>query len=205
MVGMADEESQRKLFTKPDITLAQAEKLVVAEEIGKLSQADSRSVNGLSLYKQQQKQNNAVSGKKCRFCGGAWHEADPGVEPRDVRRLKCPAFGEQCRECNGWCHFAKQCHLFANKSDKKGKDTKDKTETAEALYTENSDEEECLLGIEVSAGDNIANTNTVRWNLAASTDLAVGMESSMAICYENSARGRSLTNTNSTVGRCDMD
>ena len=47
MVGIADEESQRKLFTKPDITLAQAEKLVIAEEIGKLSQEDSRTVAGL--------------------------------------------------------------------------------------------------------------------------------------------------------------
>ena len=96
--------------------------------------------------------------------------------------------------------------MFANKSDKKGKDTKDKTETAEALYTENSDEEECLLGIEVSAGDNIANnTNTVRWDLAASTDLAVGMESSMAICHEESARGRSVVHTKSTMGRGDME
>ena len=31
------------------------------------------------------------------------------------------------------------------------------------------------------------------------------MESFMAICYENSARGRSVTNTKSTVGRYDME
>ena len=43
-VGLADEETQRKLFMKPEISLQEAEKLVIAEEIGKLSQEDSRSV-----------------------------------------------------------------------------------------------------------------------------------------------------------------
>ena len=52
---MADEEAQRKLFTKPDVTLAEAEKLVVAEEIGKLSQEDSRSVAGVSQYMRDKK------------------------------------------------------------------------------------------------------------------------------------------------------
>ena len=78
MVGMADEETQRKLFTKPDITLAQAEKLVIAEEIGRLSQVDSKSVSGLSLYKQQQKEVKHSVGGKCRFCGMRAMER-PGV------------------------------------------------------------------------------------------------------------------------------
>ena len=35
--GLADEETQRKLLMKPDISLKEAEKLVIAEETGKLS------------------------------------------------------------------------------------------------------------------------------------------------------------------------
>ena len=55
-VGLADEETQRKLFTKPDATLAEAEKIVIAEEMGKLSQEESRSVSGISQYKRDKKE-----------------------------------------------------------------------------------------------------------------------------------------------------
>ena len=55
-VGLADEETQRKLFMKPEISLPEAEKLVIAEEIGKLSQQDSRSVQAMSNYQKQKKE-----------------------------------------------------------------------------------------------------------------------------------------------------
>ena len=58
ITSLADEETQRKLFTKPEVTLAEAEQLVIAEEIGKLSQADSKSV---SQYKKS---------RKCVKCSG---------------------------------------------------------------------------------------------------------------------------------------
>ena len=41
--GLADEQIQRKLLAKPEMTLAEAEKLIIAEESGKWSQADSKS------------------------------------------------------------------------------------------------------------------------------------------------------------------
>ena len=151
MVGMVDEETQRKLFIKPNITLAQAEKLVVAEEIGKLSQEDSRTVSGLSLYKQQQKQVKAEPDKKCKFCGGDQH----GDGSRLWRKKKCPAFGEKCRKCDRLNHLTKQCHLFDAKPDKKDEDTSDKKEAAEAVYAGDSEEEQYLFGIVDSTGEEI--------------------------------------------------
>ena len=56
--GLADDEIQRKLLAKSEMTLGEAEKFVMAEESGKWSQADSRSepqiAAGLSTYKSQQ-------------------------------------------------------------------------------------------------------------------------------------------------------
>ena len=69
-VGLADEDTQRKLFAKPEVTLADAEKLVIAEEIGKLSQEDSKSVSGISQYKKDQRLA-ATPGKRCKWCGEA--------------------------------------------------------------------------------------------------------------------------------------
>ena len=69
-VGLADEETQRKLFMKPEISLPEAEKLVIAEEIGKLSQADSRSVQAMSSYQKQKKEAVGSGNKKCKHCGG---------------------------------------------------------------------------------------------------------------------------------------
>ena len=76
-VGLADEETQRKLFIKPAISLKEAEKLVIADETGKLSQEDSRSVAAGSLY-QRQKRKAAGGGKKCKFCGGTTHSEEEG-------------------------------------------------------------------------------------------------------------------------------
>ena len=56
-MGLADKDTQRKLLKNPEVMLAEAEELVVAEEIGKLSQVDSRSVSGISQYKRDQRDN----------------------------------------------------------------------------------------------------------------------------------------------------
>ena len=45
-----------------------AKKLVIAEEIGKLSQADSKSVSGISQYKRDQR-DAAMPNKRCKWCG----------------------------------------------------------------------------------------------------------------------------------------
>ena len=65
-VSLADEETKRKkLFTKPDATLAEAEKIVIAEEMGKLSQEESRSVSGIFQYMRDKKMA-ATPGKRCK-------------------------------------------------------------------------------------------------------------------------------------------
>ena len=107
-VGLADEDTQRKLFTKPDVTLAEAEKLVIAEEIGKLSQEDSRSVAGISQYKRDQR-DAVTPSKRCKWCGEASHGKDADLS---VRREKCTAWDERCKKCSRLGHFPKQCHLF---------------------------------------------------------------------------------------------
>ena len=90
-VGLADEETQRKLFMKPEISLPEAEKLVIAEEIGKLSQQDSRSVQAMSNYQKQKKEAAGSGDKKCGHCGGESHNKEVG-NTVPVRRKHCPAF-----------------------------------------------------------------------------------------------------------------
>ena len=41
--GLADEDIQRKILAKPEMTLTEAEKFVIGEESGKWSQLESRS------------------------------------------------------------------------------------------------------------------------------------------------------------------
>ena len=111
-VGLADEETQRKLFTKPDATLAEAEKIVIAEEMGKLSQEESRSVSGIFQYMRDKKEA-ATPGKRCKWCGEASHGKDAELS---VRKEKCAAWDERCKKCSRLGHFPKQCHLFKTRT-----------------------------------------------------------------------------------------
>ena len=110
-VGLADEETQRKLFIKPDATLAEAEKIVIAEEMGKLSQEESRFVSGISQYMRDKKEAT-TPGKRCKWCGEASHGKDADLS---VRREKCSAWDERCKKCSRLGHLPKQCHLFKPK------------------------------------------------------------------------------------------
>ena len=124
-VGLADEDTQRKLFAKPEVTLADAEKLVIAEEIGKLSQEDSKSVSGISQYKKDQRLA-ATPGKRCKWCGEASHGKDADLS---VRREKCTAWDEKCKKCSRLGHFPKQCHKFKPKNMQTEKKNAEKDET----------------------------------------------------------------------------
>ena len=75
--------------------MAEAEKLVIGEEIGKLSQEDSRVVSGVSQYKRDMR-DAATPNKKCKFCGEASHGIDRGFA---VRKEKCCAWNERCMKC----------------------------------------------------------------------------------------------------------
>ena len=141
MVGLADDETQKKLFMKPDISLVEAEKLVIAEEIGKFSQEDSRSVSALSLYQKQKK--GLGKWKSCKWCGEQAH-GDNGHEFR-IRKEKCSAFNEQCKKCSKMGHLSKQCHLFKPRNPPADKSGKNKAETTAGV-------EEELLEISVGGG-----------------------------------------------------
>ena len=130
-VGLADEETQRKLFMKPDISLKEAEKLVIAEETGKLSQEDSRSVAALSLY-QRQKKEAAGGGKKCKFCGGTTHSEEEG-DSFHVRKKHCPAFGKKCEKCSRMGHYTRLCKSNPRDPKAEPKEGKVKSESASGV------------------------------------------------------------------------
>ena len=75
---MADDEIQRKMLGKTEMTLEEAVKFVTAEESGKWSQVDSKSdqqmAAGMSGYKSQQVQQQQVQKQKqCNRCGKKAH------------------------------------------------------------------------------------------------------------------------------------
>ena len=146
-VGLADEEAQRKLFTKPNVTLAEAEKLVVAEEIGKLSQEDSRSVAGVSQYKRDKKDAH-TPGKRCKWCGEASHGNDTELA---VRKENCGAWNERCNKCSRLGHFPKQCHLIKTRKPQPEKNPK---QTASEIS-------EVLLEINALDTENVDHLNTI--------------------------------------------
>ena len=109
----------------------EVEKFVMAEESSKATVQDSKSdtVNGLSLYKKNQRQPEQsphptkikVASTKCSFCGQASHPSNTFQE----RKSSCPAFGHICGHCNNSNHFD---HLCKSRKDKKKKAEKDKSE-----------------------------------------------------------------------------
>ena len=134
-VGLADEETQRKLFMKPDISLQEAEKLVIAEETGKLSQEDSRSVSVLSHYQRQKREaGGGGGGKKCNHCGGATHNKEEG-NTAPVRRKHCPAFDKKCEKCSRVGHFKNVCKSNPRDTKADPKNGKDKPESADGIET----------------------------------------------------------------------
>ena len=134
--GLADDEIQRKLLAKSEMTLGEAEKFVMAEESGKWSQADSRSepqiAAGLSTYKSQQ----TLKPKPCGRCGGVAH----------IKEEDCPAIKVHCRKCEKLGHFAKVCRSVK-------KEKLNKEETTNALPVEEAYQLKVrALGLEESQG-----------------------------------------------------
>ena len=112
--GLADEQIQRKLLAKPEMTLGEAEKLIIAEESRKWSQVDSKSdqqmAAGMSSYKSQQVQQQQV--QKQKTCNRYGRKAHSKEEP-------CPASEVQCRIYDRVCHYARVCKSKKdNKSNK---------------------------------------------------------------------------------------
>ena len=75
VAGVSDMELQEELLTKADLNLAAAEKLAVAKESAKFSQA-AMSGDGVSALKSTYKKNKADPKKACTYCGGSKPHAD---------------------------------------------------------------------------------------------------------------------------------
>ena len=69
--GIADNEIQRKLLAKSEMTLGEAEKFVMAEESTKGSQADSRSEPQIAAGLYTLKSQQILKPKPCGRCGTA--------------------------------------------------------------------------------------------------------------------------------------
>ena len=144
-VGLADEETQRKLFMKPEISLPDAEKLVIAEEIGKLSQEDSRSVHAMSNYQKQKKEAAGDGDKKCWRCGGDSHDKEVGNTVK-VRRKHCPAFEKKCEKCSWMGHYTRLCKSKFKDDKADAKNVKNGSESAAGV-------DEQLLGVSLGEVD----------------------------------------------------
>ena len=131
---------------KPEISLPEAEKLVIAEEIGKLSQADSRSVQAMSSYQKQRKEVANNGSQKCWRCGGESHDKEVG-NTTSVRRQHCPAFMKKCEKCSFLGHYAKFCRTKSSKDKADAKNVQNVSESADGI-------EKQILGIVLGEVDN---------------------------------------------------
>ena len=103
VAGVSDMELQEELLTKADLTLATAEKLAVAKESAKFSQAamTGEGISGLkSSYKRTKSDDKSDSKKGCSYCGGPKQHSDSKKE--------CPAWAAKC-PCGVPHHYQHLC------------------------------------------------------------------------------------------------
>ena len=101
VTGVADNELQKKLLTKADLTLAEVEKMAVATESAKSSQVamSGDSNSGIrSSYKQETKKGDTPT--PCRSCGSP--------KPHKDRKKDCPAWKSTCT-CGIGHHYHHLC------------------------------------------------------------------------------------------------
>ena len=99
VAGVSDMELQEELLTKADLTLSVAEKLAVAKESAKFSQA-AMSGEGVSGLKSSHQRNKADLKKACSYCGGHKQHTD--------RKKECPAWTAKC-PCGINHHYQHLC------------------------------------------------------------------------------------------------
>lgn len=116
VVGLADDETRRKLLAVSDLTLETTIKMCRAEEAARMTEAGMTpsSINAAKSAYQQQKHSSqsskaapkksssgsqkASAHAKCPKCGRSPHT-----------KADCPAKGKECRKCKGRDHFEKCC------------------------------------------------------------------------------------------------
>ena len=98
-IGNKPEKPRRPELTKADLKLATAEKLAVAKESAKFSQA-AMSGEGVSGLKSSHQRNKSDPKKACSYCGGPKQHSD--------RKKDCPAWAAKC-PCGVPHHYQHLC------------------------------------------------------------------------------------------------
>ena len=128
VAGVSDMELQEELLTKADLNLAAAEKLAVAKESAKFSQA-AMSGDGVSALKSTYKKNKADPKKACTYCGGSKPHAD--------RKKECPAWSSNC-SCGIPHHYQHLCTRKGKPPAAKAEPTKPDTDKPKDPSKENT-------------------------------------------------------------------
>ena len=106
------------------------------------SRLNHETVNKIkSTFKKSQSHSAVDKETKCTYCGNPNHGDG---KDRELRKLKCPAYGNSCSKCNIRNHYPHLCRS-------KGKKNKDKHITAGINTTESDSDSAslCSLGFEM--------------------------------------------------------
>ena len=92
VAGVSDPELQEDLLKVDNLSLKEAEKLAIAKESAKNSQAEmvGEAASKIQSEYKKVKSAGAVSTEKCLWCGRSKHED---------RVKECPAYGQECSRC----------------------------------------------------------------------------------------------------------
>ena len=161
IAGLNDQEIQEELLTLEDITMEKAELKAIAKEAAKYSQSEMSGdkVGRLKSSYMKNKGSESLKGgqdKKCRFCGGVWHEN---------RESECKAYNATCNRCGKRGHFRKVCKSKKQSASEVTEDNS-KEETGDCLHegllNMTADQpEHCLSSI--STGDLVYDRRSRRW------------------------------------------
>ena len=100
VAGVSDLELQEDLLKVENLNLEEAEKLAVAKESAKSSQAEMVGDTAHKIKSEYMQQKLSKGSEICKWCGGATHKD---------RLKECPAQGKECTKCGKLNHFRKQC------------------------------------------------------------------------------------------------
>ena len=130
VAGVSDPELQEDLLKVENLSLNDAEKLSIAKESAKNSQAEMIGESASKLQSEYKRGKLKVVGpaEKCLWCGRNKHED---------RVKECPAYGQECLKCGRMNHFKRQCKSSSKVKDKSA-EVKEETKPV-SKATEESD------------------------------------------------------------------
>ena len=114
--GLEDKDIQSEILgsADQDMPLDKVFKMIETKESGKMTASklnEDQCSNAASAYKKKQKVKPApVHTDKdiCTYCGRTGHGVRANLE---IRKKKCPAYGETCKKCHLKNHFKSVCRM----------------------------------------------------------------------------------------------